>query len=181
MPNIIIGFSGKRGTGKTVSANYLKDTYKFKKISFADRLKEVAKDLMPFTEMHMSPKGKDKPFGNYDFTPREFLIQLGQFMRYYDPDYWVKSSGIDNAVGRIVVDDVRFPNEVDYLKRLGAKIIRIKRYKKLNIYGEDLDDPSETSLDNYKDFDYTIEDCVNTTLPVLYQQLDNAMDSFGIK
>lgn len=181
MPITIIGLSGKRGVGKTTMANYLHDVYKFKRISFADRLKEVAKELMPFQDVHLSTKGKEKPFNNYDWTPREFLIQLGQFMRYYDKNYWVRSSGIDNAVGRIVIDDVRFPNEVEYLKSLGAKIVRIKRFEKLNVYGKELDDPSETSLDNFTGFDFIVEDCVNVTLKDMYKQADIAMDSFGIK
>lgn len=173
--------SGKRGVGKTVSANYLHDVYKFKRISFASSLKETAKIFFPFTDVDFSTKGKEKKFKDYDWTVRDFLIHLGAFARFHDPEYWVKNSGIANAVGRIVIDDVRFPNEVEYLKGLGAKIIRLKRFEKLNIYGKDLDDPSETSLDDYKHFDYLIEDCVNTTLPVLYQQIDYAMKDFGIK
>lgn len=180
MKPIIIGMSGVMGSGKTVSANYLQEVYKFKKVSFAASLKEKAKLFFPFSEFDFTA-GKQKKYKSYDWTVREFLIHLGSFARFHDSDYWVKESGIDNAVGRIVIDDVRFPNEVDYLKKLGAKLIRLKRYEKLNIYGKGLDDPSETSLNDYKDFDYIVEDCVNTTLPSLYKQLDNAMLQFGIK
>lgn len=177
MSLIIIGMSGKRGVGKTEAAKYLRDVYKFKIVSFASRLKETAELLHPGIGRWPKERARAELGGA---TPREYYISLGAHERFYDPDFWVKASGIANAIGRIVIDDVRFPNEVAYLKNLGGKIIRLKRFEKLNIYGKDLDDPSETSLDSYKEFDFLIEDCVNVTIQDLYKQMDIAMRDFEI-
>ncbi len=76
------------------------------------------------------------------------------------------------------LDDVRFPNEVKYLKSLGGKIVRLERFEKLNIYGKNLDDPSETSLDGYDGFDHTIDACWNTDIPELHKRLDIMMQDF---
>lgn len=173
MPNIIIGMSGKRGVGKTTAANYLVQNYRFKKVSFAEKLKETAKLMFPFTDYDFSTAAKEKPYKNYPWTVREFLINLGAFARFHDSDYWVKAVGLDKMAGRIVIDDVRFPNEVEILKGLGAKIVRLERYPKLNVYGPtELDDPSETSLDDYKGFDFSIHSCYNTTMEELKTQMD---------
>jgi hypothetical protein len=176
--NLIIGLSGKRGVGKSTAADFLIDTHNFKRVSFADKLKETARTFFPFTSVDFSPSGKEKKYKNYDWTPREFLIHLGQFARFHDEDYWVKASGLAAATGKIVIDDVRFPNEVEYLKSVGAKIIRINRFEKLNPYGKNLDDPSETSLDGYKGFDYVVEDVQNIKVSDLYKTMTQALKHF---
>lgn len=179
LKTLIIGISGKRGVGKTTAANYLVEIHRFKKVSFGDKLKEMAGWLLPFKPIDFSPSGKEKKFMDYDWTPREFLINFGQFMRYHDPEYWLKYSDVDqDTKGKIVIDDVRFPNEVDYLKSLGAKIIRINRFENLNIYGKDLNDPSETSLDDYKGFDYVIESSRNIKKTDLYDQMATVLKEF---
>lgn len=171
---IILGLSGKRGAGKTLSADYLVANYAFKKISFADKLRDYTKDMWDLKQYHFTPSYKERPQFKNGETVRDFMIDLGELMRYYDVDYWLKAPKIADQTGNIVVDDVRFQNEADYIKELGGKIIRINRYEKLNIYGKDLDIPSETALDKYS-FEYIIEDCVNTTKESLYGQLDHVI------
>lgn len=177
---MLIAFSGKRGTGKSSAANYLVKTHGYKKISFADRLKEYSEILAPGIVSKMTLHNKEKAFFKNGETRRDFMIKLGQFMRYYDDSYWIKAAGIDTAGWPdVVVDDCRFANEAEYIKSLGGKIIRINRYPKLNVYGpEELDDPSETDLDHYRAFDFVIHDCVNVSLNDLYKQVNNALNEF---
>lgn len=149
---MIIGLSGKRGVGKTVVAKYLAKNHGFILTSFAYELKKLAKELFPFDNEHFTDTGlKESPFGPYEWTPRDFLIGLGKFMREYDKDYWAKMA-LDYCSPDFdyVIDDVRFQNEYNLIKARGGKLIRIERPEELNVFGSNLDDPSETALDNVK-------------------------------
>lgn len=175
----IIGFSGKRGTGKTTASLYLAKEHGFKIISFGNSLREMAQQFFPFRPVDFSSANKEKPYKTYDWSPRDFMIALGKFARYHDEDYWVKKACVEDSTGPVAIDDVRFPNEVAYLKSLDGKIVRLERFENLNIYGKDLDDPSETSLDDYKGFDYTIEKPWNIDLPGLHSRLDLMLNEFN--
>jgi hypothetical protein len=175
---LIIGFSGWRGNGKTTAAVYLARKYGFHTVSFASSLKEMARLFFPFDPSDWSERNKEKAYKDYDWSPRDFAVALGEFARFHDPDYWVKKANIEDQVGDISIDDVRFQNEVDYIKSLGGKTVRIERQEKLNVYGKHLNIPSETALDNYKGFDFRIESCWNVEMEDLHRQLDNMMKQF---
>lgn len=74
-------------------------------------------------------------FADYKGTPRNMRL-VGDPME--DFPNWI-------------ITDVRFPNEADAIKERGGKLIRLERV--METYS---DHPSETSLDNYLKFDYTI-------------------------
>jgi hypothetical protein len=177
---MIIAFSGKRGVGKTVAAQYLSTNYGFKVVSFAGRLKELANLLFPFTPKDLYGANKEKPFEPYSWTPREFLINFGNFMRYYDPNYWIMiaTKGIS---GNIAIDDLRYKNEARYLKDDGAKLIRISRFAKDNPYKGEINDPSETDLDDYKDFDYKINEVENISIYGLHTRLNHIMEELDVR
>lgn len=176
---MIIGISGKRGTGKSVSADHLVKKHKFIKLSFADDLRALAKQMFPFTDLDFnSPGRKEKPWKTYEWSPRDFLLHLGEFGRYHDKDYWLKRALAkckDSPHINYVIDDVRFINEADTIRFHSGKIIRIERYEKHNPYGKNLDIPSETEMDDYK-FDFTVERVWNLAMENLYKQLDIAME-----
>ena len=174
---MLIGISGRRGTGKTTAANYLLRKHGFKRVSFADELKRLAKTLMPFTDNDLSVIAKkEAKFKTYDWSPREFMIHFGEFMRFHDPNYWLDRgmSLVTDTTQSFVFDDVRYKNEAEAVKAAGGVLLRIERYEKKNPYGKNLDTPSETDLDNYT-FDYTIPAVRNTTLTELYNQVESFM------
>lgn len=156
----IIGISGKRGVGKTLFANLLGTKFDYEKISFAEPLKELSCQFFPFSKLDLhSITRKEKPYAEYSWSPREFLIGLGEFVRYYDKDFWARK-GLDQCSdpkGAYVFDDVRYENEADKIIAMGGKVIRMERYEDENPYGKNLDIPSETALDKYGKFSYTIE------------------------
>ena len=66
-----------------------------------------------------------------DFTPRVALQILGTdiLRNHFHADIWVLSmeARIKDAKQNVVITDVRFPNEVKSIRKLGGKIVRIKR------------------------------------------------------
>ena len=102
-----IGLLGKMGAGKTTLANKIIKCYpEMKKMSFADPLKQIAVDLFDM-------KHKD----------RKLLQQIGTKMREIDDNVWanalLRKIGSDQ---NIIIDDVRYLNEIILLKNAGFKI-----------------------------------------------------------
>lgn len=154
--------------GKTYAANYLVRQKGYEKASFADKLKQVAGQIFPFNSRHMLPANKEKKCEFGDFSPREFHVKLGEFIRYWDKDYFIKNLSLPMEE-KVVIDDVRLKQEADYLRTLGAIIVRVERPKEDNPY-EETTDTSEVDLDDYE-FDYTIERWDNTTRTKLEQSV----------
>ncbi len=171
---MIVGISGKRGVGKTLAQSHF-ISHGFKPVSFAGELKLMAKSMFPFTENDFTvPAKKEANWKGHDWSPRTFMIHLGEFLRFHEPNYWL-NRGLeackDHVKNNYVFDDVRYKNEAEAIKKLGGVLLRIERYPKQNPYGKDLDTPSETDLDDYR-FDFTVERMWNTNKEDLFRQVD---------
>jgi len=164
MQGVRIAFSGKMQVGKTTSADYLVQRYGFIKLSFAGKLKEIAKDLWP------------EQF-ECDQKPRKLLQDLGMKMREIDQDVWV------NYVLRIVrslpkesnivIDDLRFMNEYKALKNEGFVVVLVLRDVPPSPFGNH---PSEKEVEQMP-YDMLV---LNTgTLDRLYEKLDKIMEMVG--
>ena len=89
---------------------------------------------------------------------RSGLIELGNYGRSIDPDYWLKS--IVGMKENVIVPDVRVEHEVELFKSYGAYSIRVEatyenRSKRAII--TNADDLTETALDDYKGWDAIID------------------------
>jgi len=86
---MIIGLTGKAGSGKDTMADYLVQNYGFIKVSFAGPLKAgLAAMGMPEPK---SREDKEKPIEGFNFSWREAAQKLGtEFGRGLDSDIWVK-------------------------------------------------------------------------------------------
>ena len=174
---MLIGLIGKRGVGKTSLANDFVKELGYKKFSIADDIRTISEEI--FTGISTAPK--EKKFDVYEWTPREFMIDCGNFIRFYDRDYFLNRC-LSRALkaDKAVIDDVRYPHEYDEIKKLGGKIIRIERYWKYNPYKRPLNDPSETSLDRYG-ADYNIFKEKNISIEDLYADGEWALTTWGMK
>lgn len=170
MINLLIGLSGKQRSGKDTFADYLVEKYGFKKVSFANPIKELAVNYFGLN-----------PVDVYETKPekvRKVLQDIGKIGRYVDDLFWVKKALEEydpNSNNNYVVSDVRFINEAEYLKSLDGLIIRIEAPREIRasrglLTGED--DISETELDGYK-FDYVINNV--GSLETFYQMIDDLM------
>ena len=135
----IIGFAGLAGSGKDTAGLALVTNYpnKFVHCAFANKLKEIAAVLFDIDRKILDTiEGKqsiiNKKFFE-DMTYRRFLQLMGSdaIRRHIDKDFWIKLLMLNiekNNSGRIsVITDVRFPNEVEYIKKAGGIVYRIMR------------------------------------------------------
>ena len=139
---IIIGITGRKGSGKDVIGNYFHERYGGIKIAFADALKKACKEIFGFTneQVYGNDKEKEDPF--WHITPRTILQcvgtelfreKLGELVPSIGESVWIQcvKRKIENLVKEgkylIVITDVRFQNEIDMIHSLGGKIIRVSR------------------------------------------------------
>ena len=86
---------------------------------------------------------------------RALLQAYGQARRHQDENYWLSrlSHWVDESKFDIVIiDDVRFPNEADWVRTMGGSILRLECPDKPEVS----DDLSETALDDYPFVDYYV-------------------------
>lgn len=111
--------------------------------------------------------------GQTALTVRRILQWWGtEYRRSQDPDYWTKAwerkvSAYDLQKHHILVDDVRFMNELKTLRSLGARIVKIDRPG----YAAGGNHASETALDGFRDWCRVI--CNDGTLAEFKQQVED--------
>lgn len=184
---LIIGFIGKKGSGKSTACEYL-TTENTLRVNFKDTLIEEVRvkfpklvqeiiDIMDKTDYDgMRPWTYERLVNEKPPLFRALLQNYGtEVRREDDEDYWV--SGWRRKVSEyhnhdILTDDVRFKNEYESVKDMGGVVIRIIR--------EGLESAdthaSETELDNAV-ADYTIN---ARTKEELYTQLDRIREELGV-
>lgn len=129
---MLVALRGPVGSGKSTAAGYLASSLGFKRIVFAKPLKDMLR-AVGLTDRELDGDLKERPcdvlMGK---TPRFALQRLGtEFGRdTIHPDLWIslwlrEAKPLLDEGRRVVVDDLRFPNEAALVHRLGGKIIRI--------------------------------------------------------
>lgn len=158
----LIGLCGAAGSGKDTAASFLVAAG-WTRIAFADALKQVLYDMDPqvldekmrHTDLQdiIDNEGWDWTKTNCP-TVRGLLQRLGVAVRdHVSPNAWVEAAMRKAPAGaRIVITDVRFPNEIATVREMGGLLVEILRPGQTNIAGNHI---SETA---WRDagFDYTI-------------------------
>lgn len=130
---MIIGLTGYAQSGKDTVANILVDKYGFKRIAFADRLRNVVYDINPMIggeplKIKVDVEGWDKAKQHPEV--RRLLQTTGLAIRTHVGEHsWIHAAFNDmSGSNKIVITDVRFTNEADEIKSFeGSQIWRIKR------------------------------------------------------
>lgn len=149
MKNLIV-ISGKQYSGKDTLAKVLLEELKtFSRIGIGDAIKIMyaKKHDITFDEI-------EKNKSNY----RTGLIELGDWGRAQDPDFWLKE--ILAMKGDIIVPDLRLQHELEVFKENNGFLIRVEasdevRSKRGLI--TNATDATETALDNFNGWDYKIK------------------------
>lgn len=130
----LIGITGYAGSGKTTAARILVERHKFLQVKFAGPLKAMVRCL-GLGDAEIEGNLKELPSAILGGkTPRHAMQTLGsEWGRdLIHPNLWVNAAMamVDDALdhgGRVVIDDLRFPNEAEAIKSRGGMIVRIQR------------------------------------------------------
>lgn len=150
----VIGLTGYAQSGKDTLASILVEKYGYKRIAFADAIRNFLYEINPMVSC--SPTGYLKDLVNLvgwdnakqETQVRRLLQDLGVAARnIIDPDIWVETAlkNIDPN-DRVVITDVRFTNEAEHLRSLGGQLWRVKRLGVEAVNSH----VSEHELDGYK-------------------------------
>ena len=178
---LILGlYSPAPQSGKSTIANYLVANHGFKRGSFAAALKAMVASLMSsagFTKAEiefLSEAGKEhrlEIFGGKSY--RNLCQTLGTEWgrNLVSPSLWVDvllKQG--NPAQRLVIDDMRFPNEFDAVKNAGGFALHVFRSGAAPTNGH----KSEGLLNDHR-FDAYV---LNHTIRHLHEQVEDALGRF---
>lgn len=175
---MLIGVTGRAGEGKTSIAKHLEKNHGFSILSFSTHLKRAVAPLFDIPMVNLlDPKLKEQIIPRWGKTAREILqiFASGCMRNHFDQDFWVKkleSDFINNSHKHVVIDDVRFKNEIDFIFKWGnGHLIHVTRPD--NPYQIDQNHISEQAAYS----GYPIIEIVNdTTLKELGNKVDDLMN-----
>lgn len=188
---MIIAISAKKQHGKDTVASIIQEhtKNKFKVVKFADKLKDFVCTLINCSRENLEDEDfKNKELGEeWDYidnnwikqkmTPRRLLQIIGtEAMRNnVHENVWVNatmSSYCDKC--NWIITDLRFENEFTSLKKYDTITIRVNRPS----ITENDNHPSETSLDDNKEFNYYIDN--DGDLESLKNKVINILKEIGL-
>jgi hypothetical protein len=141
---MIVGITGFISSGKDTIADYLTTNHGFRRLSFAESLKDAVSSVFGWPRDMLEGTTKSsrewreqvdpwwsERLGIPDLTPRQVLQQWGTEVcrQGYHQDIWVASveNKLRTAKDDIVITDCRFANEVNAIKQAGGITVRVTR------------------------------------------------------
>lgn len=190
----LIGLLGKKGSGKDTLALKLKEQ-NYLQYAFADPLKKGIQIFFDLTDNQLhDEKLKEIIDDRWGVSPRNLFQIIGTEIFQHEinnhldlkisPKYhwtylfeqWYQKQLIENPNIKVIISDVRFPHEIETIKKLGGKIIKVTRPEKDNNLDEH---SSETFIDQIPntDIDYLIKN--DGTLNDLYTKLNKSIQEIN--
>jgi len=114
-----IALFGPMCSGKSTIAKHLEKDKNFKIFNFAGKVKKYCKEIF-----------------NMEYKDRALLQDFANKCRDIKPTVWVdlvEKEIIKNKDSNIVIDDLRYPNELEMLKRYNFTIVKLHISKSLQI------------------------------------------------
>jgi len=170
--------AGKARQGKDTVCEFIRDYYKDLKILHLPNnyyMRDYAKRITPWD-------GEDAT------KPRELLIELADFARHnIDEHFYIKRTIEDifvlsNYYDIIIVPDARFPYEIEMPKDKFDNVISlyVERPNYISeLSSENKKHATETSLDNYDNYDYKIIN--DGTLEDLRNKVNDLLEKIEVK
>ena len=172
-PNMeLYGFSGKIGSGK----NYVSEKIFIPLLSNKQTLVMALADHFKVDACAKDGLDYDRVFVNKDEESRRILQLRGteEGRNKYGDDVWIRTLEtwmrvyFDRGIRRVIVTDVRFENEAEWIKKIGGTLVRIVAPERTHArmaqeatspdaYDRIKNHVSETALDMYTKFDHVIQ------------------------
>jgi hypothetical protein len=189
----IIGLCGLKGSGKDTVADMLVQNDNYIKVAFADFIKNALKELFDWDDLSFEQNKKEEIDPYWGVTPRKMCQELGtEFLRVhckdmistkfllpnnieYEGSFHIKRLNKEickyiahNKNINIIFSDIRFQDELDYVKSLGGVIVKINRGNSNK--NEFSDHISEKNIDSLQNIDYKIDN--DSTIPDLVKKVN---------
>jgi len=133
---LLVGLTGRAGAGKSTVAAYLEREFAFVEIAMADPIVNMIGALFADADIDgawmVERALKEQPTA-LGFSYRQLAQTLGtEWGRSLAPDFWLRVASLRLAAPHlqtenIVVSDVRFPNEAEWLQARGGVLVRVVR------------------------------------------------------
>lgn len=170
----IISFSGYQGSGKDTFADYLCKEYNYKRLAFADTMKDMCSRYYKVPRHYFDDRTlKETIYPEHGITPRDMCINLGSYMRSIDDNTFINAVISQIELGcNYVISDCRKLQERDTLREKFNNnyiSVYIKRFT---------DAPSNHPLEHeIKPWhcDYVLD---NTNSPVNFKKLDEFLNVY---
>ena len=135
---LLIGFTGRPGSGKNAAADHLVAHHDFRQVAFADAIRQALLTLDPWVDTFYRLREVVRAWG-WETAKRNspecrrllqvFGTEVGRDM--FGTEVWVdqvfKKIDAFPQGQRVVITDVRFPNEADALWARGGVLVRLQR------------------------------------------------------
>lgn len=133
MNSIVVSLSGYMGSGKDTLGNYLIEKFKFKRLAFADALKDMCAATYDVPRLYFDDRElKETIIIKHNKTPRQMCLDLAVEKRQEDPLVFVKKVLKQiQPFQKYVITDCRYINELTQLRQtFGNKYLPlyIKRF-----------------------------------------------------
>ena len=154
----LVGLGYRKRAGKDSVAKFMVEDHGFTTLAFAGPLKEAAKIIFGWTDEHVYGDLKEVVDPYWGFSPRWALQHMGTeaMRKNIDDQIWVKATmrkvkPLLDAGQKVVITDVRFPNEAQAIIDAGGELWRIDRPGL-----EPATHASETAMDGYEHWHQTV-------------------------
>lgn len=129
----LIGLTGQPRSGKDTFAKHLVENHGYKHRAFATPLKAAAAILLGREVWEMNGENdfdRESILPEWGFSTREFLQKFGTecLRNQIREDFWIQAMlNSLRMTDKVVITDVRFPNEAKLVRDMGGKLIEIWR------------------------------------------------------
>ena len=135
---LLVGLTAPAGSDKDSVARYLETRHGLIPIALADPIRDMLAELLRHAEADgfwlTEPAFKEQPIPGLGVSYRHLAQTLGTEWgrKLIAPDLWrrIAERKVRQALGvgdSVVVTDVRFPDEAEWLRALGGSLVRVVR------------------------------------------------------